>query len=53
MVVRRIRAKLVLRLRGQGLSRRAIASSQGMSVHSVMSVFDEADRMGRRRGEER
>lgn len=46
MVARRIRAKLVLRLRGQGLSRRAIASSQGMSMHSVMSVFDEADRLG-------
>lgn len=46
MAVRRIRARLVLRLRGQGLSRRAIASSQGMLMHSVMSVFDEADRLG-------
>ncbi|PST46878.1 IS21 family transposase [Bifidobacterium callitrichos] len=46
MAVRRIKARLVLRLRDQGLSRRAIASSQGMSMHSVMSVFDEADRLG-------
>ena len=45
-MVRKIRAKLVLRLRAQGLSRNAIARSQGMSKHSVIAVFDAADRLG-------
>lgn len=37
-MVRKIQAKLVLRLHAQGLSGRAIARSQGMSRRSV-SVF--------------
>ena len=45
-MVRRIKAKLVLRLRAQGLSRSAIAVGYGMSKHSVIDVFDAADRLG-------
>ena len=45
-MVRKIKAKLVLRLRDQGLSRSAIARSQGMSKHGVIDVFDAADRLG-------
>lgn len=45
-MVRRIRAKLVLRLRAEGLSGRAIAASQGMSTHSVAAVLEAADRAG-------
>ena len=45
-MVRRIKAKLVLRLRYQGLSRNAIAVGYGMSKHSVIDVFDAADRLG-------
>lgn len=41
-MVRRIKAKLVLRLREQGLSRNAIAVGYGMSKHSVIDVFDAA-----------
>ena len=37
-MVRKIQAKLVLRLHGQGLSGRAIARSQGMSRRSVADV---------------
>lgn len=44
-MVRRIKAKLVLRLREQGLSRNAIAVGYGMSKHSVIDVFDTADRL--------
>lgn len=44
-MVRRIKAKLVLRLREQGLSRNAIAVGYGMSKHSVIDVFDAADRL--------
>ncbi|SJN37509.1 Mobile element protein [Microbacterium esteraromaticum] len=44
-MVRRIRAKLVLRLRGEGLTGRQIAA-QGMSRHSVTAVLDAADRAG-------
>lgn len=44
-MVRRIKAKLVLRLREQGLSRNAIAMGYGMSKHSVIDVFDAADRL--------
>ena len=40
-MVRKIQAKLVLRLHGQGLSGRAIARSQGMSRRSVADVLDE------------
>jgi transposase len=44
-MVRRIKAKLVLRLRAEGFSARQIAA-QGMSRHSVAAVFDAADREG-------
>lgn len=44
-MVRRIRAKLVLRLRAEGFSARQIAA-QGMSRHSVAAVFDAADGEG-------
>ncbi len=44
-MVRRIKAKLVLQLRAQGLSGRAISSGQGMSRHSVQAVFDAAERV--------
>ncbi len=43
-MVRKIKAKLVLQLRSQGLSGRAIASSQGMSRHSVQAVLEAAER---------
>lgn len=42
-MVRKIRAKLVLQLRAEGLSGRAIAASQGMSRKSVRAVFEAAD----------
>jgi|SRR5690625_1788092 len=45
-MVRKIRAKLVLQLRAEGLSGRAIASSQGMSRKSVRAVFEAADDAG-------
>ena len=38
-MVRKIRAKLVLQLRAEGLSGRAIAASQGMSRKSVTAVL--------------
>jgi hypothetical protein len=41
-----IKAKLVLQLRNQGLSGRAISSAQGMSRHSIQAVLDAADRAG-------
>ena len=44
-MVRKIRAKLVLRLRADGLSGRQIAA-QGMSRHSVAAVIEAADREG-------
>lgn len=44
-MVRRIKAKLVPGLREQGLSRNAIAVGYGMSKHSVIDVFDTADRL--------
>lgn len=44
-MVRKIRAKLVLRLRAEGFSARQIAS-QGMSRHSVAAVIAAADREG-------
>ena len=44
-MVRRIKAKLVLRLRTEGVSARQI-EAQGMSRHSVIAVFDAADREG-------
>lgn len=45
-MVRRIKAKLVPGLRDQGLSRNTIAMGYGMSKHSVINVFDAADRLG-------
>jgi hypothetical protein len=45
-MVRKIRAKLVLQLRNQGLSGRAISLAQGMSRHSVQAVVDAADQLG-------
>ncbi len=44
-MVRKIKAKLVLRLRSEGLSRRQIAA-QGMSRHSVDAVIVAADAEG-------
>lgn len=43
-MVRRIKAKLVLRLRAEGFSARQI-EAQGMSRHSVIAVFDAAARL--------
>ncbi|TRY16483.1 transposase, partial [Tessaracoccus rhinocerotis] len=45
-MVRKIRAKLVLQLRAEGLSGRAIAASQQMSRKSVTAVFEAADAAG-------
>lgn len=45
-MVRKIKAKLVLQLRAEGLSGRAIASSQAMSRKSVTQVLDAADAAG-------
>ena len=45
-MVRKIQAKLVLRLHGRGLSGRAIARSQGMSRRSVADVLDAAKAVG-------
>ncbi|RIX34574.1 IS21 family transposase [Corynebacterium falsenii] len=45
-MVRKIRAKLVLQLRAEGLSGRAISSSQGMSRKSVRAVLEAADGAG-------
>ncbi len=44
-MVRKIKAKLVLRLRSEGLTGRQIAE-QGMSRTSVAMVLDAADREG-------
>ena len=45
LMVRKIKAKLVLRLRSEGLTGRQIAA-QGMSRTSVAMVLDAADREG-------
>lgn len=45
-MVRKIRAKLVLQLRAEGLSGRAIAASQQMSRKSVTAVLEAADAAG-------
>lgn len=45
-MVWKIRAKLVLQLRAEGLSGRAIAASQQMSRKSVTAVFEAADAAG-------
>lgn len=43
-MVRKIPAKLVLELRAQGLSARAIAAAHGISRNSIAAVFDAVDR---------
>ena len=45
-MVRKIRAKLVLQLRAEGLSGRVIAASQGMSRKSITAVLEAADAAG-------
>ena len=45
-MVRKIKAKLILQLRAEGLSGRAIAVSQSMSRQSIAAVVDAADRAG-------
>jgi transposase len=45
-MVRKIRAKLILQLRSEGLSGRAIAASQGMSRKSITAVLEAADTTG-------
>lgn len=45
-MVRRNRAKLVLQLRAEGLSGRAIAVVQGMSRKSIAAVLEAADLAG-------
>jgi hypothetical protein len=45
-MVRKIKAKLVLQLRAEGLSGRAIAASQGMSRKSITAVLEAADAAG-------
>lgn len=45
-MVRKIKAKLVLQLRAEGLSGRAIATSQAMSRKSVTAVLEAADAAG-------
>lgn len=47
-MVRKIRAKLVLELRAQGVSARAIAAGQGISRNSIASVLEAADRLNLR-----
>lgn len=44
-MVNRIPAKRILRLRAEGLSRRAIAASQHISRNSIAAVYDAADRL--------
>ena len=44
-MVRKIKAKLVLQLRNQGLSGRAIASAQGIARNSVQAVIDAAEQL--------
>lgn len=45
-MVRKIKAKLVLQLRNQNLSRRAIESAHGISRHSIQAVLDAGERAG-------
>ena len=45
-MVRKIRAKLILQLRSEGLSGRTIAASQGMSRKSITAVLEAADTAG-------
>jgi transposase len=45
-MVRRIKVRLVLQLRAEGMTGRAIAEAHGMSRRSVLAVFDAADTGG-------
>lgn len=45
-MARKIRAKLIMELREQGMSRRRIASTRHMSMESVCEVFDIASERG-------
>lgn len=45
-MVRKIKSKLILELRSQGQSGRAIAAAHGMSRNSIAQVFEAADREG-------
>ena len=45
-MARRINAKLVLQLRAEGMTGRAIALAQGMSRKSMLAVFDAAEKVG-------
>lgn len=45
-MVRKIKAKLVLQLRNQSLSRRAIESAHKISRHSIQAVLDAAELAG-------
>ena len=45
-MVRKVKAKLVLQLRNQSLSRRAILSAHGISRHSIQAVLDAAELAG-------
>jgi len=45
-MARKIKAKLIMELREQGLSRRSIAKTRRMSMESVCDVFDIADERG-------
>ena len=45
-MARKIRAKLIMELRDQGVSRRSIAKTRHMSMESVCDVFDIADERG-------
>lgn len=42
----KIRVKLILELRAKGNSRKSIVRTRGMSMHSVMAVFNAADALG-------
>ena len=50
-MARKIRAREVLRLLGSGMSRNAIARSQGMSRHGVQAVSEAAEAAGTGRAE--
>lgn len=45
-MARKIRAKLIMELREQGMSRRSISRTRHMSMESVCEVFDLADERG-------
>lgn len=45
-MARKIKAKLIMELREQGMSRRSIAQTRHMSMGSVCEVFDIADERG-------